>query len=63
MYSASWASVAEEFYALFRDELESRRIPYVPINGNGRARLDAAIRAVENLLSPYLSTQTRERSL
>jgi NadR type nicotinamide-nucleotide adenylyltransferase len=41
----------EEFYALFRDELESRRIPYVPINGNGRARLDAAIRAVENLLS------------
>jgi nicotinamide riboside kinase len=41
----------EEFYALFRGELESRRIPYVQINGNGRARLDAAIDAVENLLS------------
>ncbi len=41
----------EEFYALFRDELESRRISYVPIHGKGRARLDAAIAAVENLLS------------
>jgi nicotinamide riboside kinase len=36
----------EELYALFRDELESRRIPYQPIDGNGRARLDAAITAV-----------------
>jgi NadR type nicotinamide-nucleotide adenylyltransferase len=41
----------EEFYSLFRDELQSRRIPYVPINGNGRARLDAAIAAVENMMS------------
>lgn len=40
----------EEFRDRFRQELTSRRIPYVDIKGVGRQRLQSAIRAVDDFI-------------
>lgn len=40
----------QEFYTLFRNELESRRIPFIAIDGLGETRLQNAIRSVDGFL-------------
>jgi NadR type nicotinamide-nucleotide adenylyltransferase len=45
----------EEYRDIFRQELESRRIPFVTVRGVGEARTCAAIEAVEAFLTTRLS--------
>jgi nicotinamide riboside kinase len=42
----------EEIYRLFKTELEERNLPFATISGDLQARLQKAIRAVDEFLRP-----------